>query len=106
MQPPYSTLLKRVQSRWTRQTTDRAPRALSGKSRYAHAWLTGASRSLASWPPRTEPICTVKAKFFTGCSGDPKLKICVRTRMWTLVGACIALFWIARLGSVHLPGDA
>ncbi|PKI64285.1 hypothetical protein CRG98_015325 [Punica granatum] len=27
----------------------------------------------------------------------------VRTRMWTLVGARIAHFWIARLGSVHLP---
>ncbi|PKI72927.1 hypothetical protein CRG98_006627 [Punica granatum] len=26
----------------------------------------------------------------------------VRTRMWTLVGARIARFWIARLGSVHL----
>ncbi|PKI74452.1 hypothetical protein CRG98_005134 [Punica granatum] len=31
---------------------------------------------------------------------------CVRSRMWTLVGAHIAHFWIARLGSVHLPGDA
>ncbi|PKI40931.1 hypothetical protein CRG98_038679 [Punica granatum] len=30
-------------------------------------------------------------------------KPCVRTRMWTLVGARIARFWIARLGSVHLP---
>ncbi|PKI48219.1 hypothetical protein CRG98_031374 [Punica granatum] len=27
----------------------------------------------------------------------------VRTRMWTLVGARITRFWIARLGSVHLP---
>ncbi|PKI63032.1 hypothetical protein CRG98_016556 [Punica granatum] len=27
----------------------------------------------------------------------------VRTRMWTLVKARIARFWIARLGSVHLP---
>ncbi|PKI56022.1 hypothetical protein CRG98_023581 [Punica granatum] len=27
----------------------------------------------------------------------------VWTRMWTLVGARIARFWIARLGSVHLP---
>ncbi|PKI73428.1 hypothetical protein CRG98_006198 [Punica granatum] len=27
----------------------------------------------------------------------------VRTRMWTLVGARIAHFWIERLGSVHLP---
>ncbi|PKI58128.1 hypothetical protein CRG98_021477 [Punica granatum] len=30
----------------------------------------------------------------------------VRTRMWTLIGARIAHFWIARLGSVHLPEDA
>ncbi|PKI48783.1 hypothetical protein CRG98_030825 [Punica granatum] len=27
----------------------------------------------------------------------------VWTRIWTLVGARIARFWIARLGSVHLP---
>ncbi|PKI40008.1 hypothetical protein CRG98_039578 [Punica granatum] len=32
-----------------------------------------------------------------------KLKAGVRTRMWTLVEARIARFWIARLGSVHLP---
>ncbi|PKI61770.1 hypothetical protein CRG98_017820 [Punica granatum] len=30
------------------------------------------------------------------------LDLTVRTRMWTLVGAHIARFWIARLGSVHL----
>ncbi|PKI60893.1 hypothetical protein CRG98_018718 [Punica granatum] len=38
--------------------------------------------------------------FSLSCSAKD---LTVRTRMWTLVGACIALFWIARLGSVHLP---
>ncbi|PKI75910.1 hypothetical protein CRG98_003693 [Punica granatum] len=37
-------------------------------------------------------------------SGKPKEPLgLVRTRMWTLVGARIVLFWIARLGGVHLP---
>ncbi|PKI65241.1 hypothetical protein CRG98_014390 [Punica granatum] len=34
---------------------------------------------------------------------DYYVMVTVRTRMWTLVGARIVRFWIARLGSVHLP---
>ncbi|PKI48742.1 hypothetical protein CRG98_030864 [Punica granatum] len=34
---------------------------------------------------------------------SPTSKLVVRTRMWTLVGARIARFWIARLRGVHLP---
>ncbi|PKI68504.1 hypothetical protein CRG98_011100 [Punica granatum] len=33
----------------------------------------------------------------------PRATSTIRTRMWTLVRAHIERFWIARLGSVHLP---
>ncbi|PKH47792.1 hypothetical protein CRG98_050439 [Punica granatum] len=76
MQPPYGTLLGRVQSRRACRTDDRAAKASSGKSRYAHVWLTGVLGGLTFRPPITGPTCTVKAKFFTSSSGDPKLKTC------------------------------
>ncbi|PKI74469.1 hypothetical protein CRG98_005151 [Punica granatum] len=60
MQSPHGTLMRRVQSRRARRTNDRAARASSGKSRYAHAWLTEALGGLVSRPPRTGSTCTVK----------------------------------------------
>ncbi|PKI62529.1 hypothetical protein CRG98_017075 [Punica granatum] len=69
MQSPYGIRMIRVQSRRACRTNNRTSRASSGKSRYAHAWLTGAPGGLVSWPPKMGPTCTVEAKFFTGCSG-------------------------------------
>ncbi|OWM66795.1 hypothetical protein CDL15_Pgr012387 [Punica granatum] len=66
MQLPYGTLLRRVQSRRACRTNNRTARASSGTSRYAYTWLAGTSGGLASRPPRTGSICTVKAKFFKG----------------------------------------
>ncbi|PKI77385.1 hypothetical protein CRG98_002215 [Punica granatum] len=69
MQSPYGIRMIRIQRRWACQTNDRTARASSGKSRYAHAWLTGVLGGLVSRPPRTGPTCTVKAKFFMGQLG-------------------------------------
>ncbi|PKI73745.1 hypothetical protein CRG98_005872 [Punica granatum] len=77
MQSPHGTPMRRVQCRWACQTNNRAARASSEKSRYAHAWLMGVFGGLVSRPPRTGSICTVKAMFFMGRLGDPKLKICM-----------------------------
>ncbi|PKI51100.1 hypothetical protein CRG98_028529 [Punica granatum] len=60
MQSLYDIRMIRVQSRWAYRTNNRTARALSGKSRYAHTWLTGAPGGLVSRPPRTGPTCIVK----------------------------------------------